>query len=71
MYPKCTYKSDECCFAGNNLDMVNEETGKPEKVKFDWVPPNTERNLAARYMALLPPEKRPVAGSEVRLVVLL
>lgn len=47
--------------------MVNEETGKPEKVKFDWVPPNTERNLAARYMALLPPEKRPVAGSEVRL----
>ena len=47
--------------------MVNEETGKAEKVKFDWVPPNTERNLAARYMALLPPEKRPVAGSEVRL----
>lgn len=46
--------------------MVNEETGKPEKVNFDWVPPNTEKNLAARYMALLPPEKRPVAGSEVR-----
>ncbi|XP_063861720.1 LIM domain-containing protein 1-like isoform X3 [Scylla paramamosain] len=58
-------KKEELEFSyGNNLDMVNEETGKPEKVKFDWVPPNTERNLAARYMALLPPEKRPVAGSE-------
>lgn len=51
---------------GNALEMVNEETGRAEKVKFDWVPPNTEKKLAARYMAQLPPEKRPVAGSEVR-----
>nr|XP_045581201.1 uncharacterized protein LOC123744999 [Procambarus clarkii]XP_045581202.1 uncharacterized protein LOC123744999 [Procambarus clarkii]XP_045581203.1 uncharacterized protein LOC123744999 [Procambarus clarkii] len=48
----------------NHLDIVNEETGKTEKLKFDWVPPNVEKSLAARYMALLPPEKRPVAGSE-------
>ncbi|XP_050737887.1 uncharacterized protein LOC127009154 isoform X3 [Eriocheir sinensis] len=58
-------KKEELEFSyGNALEMVNQETGKAEKVTFDWVPPNTERNLAARYMALLPKEKRPVAGSE-------
>ncbi|KAK3866958.1 hypothetical protein Pcinc_027544 [Petrolisthes cinctipes] len=49
---------------GNDLEIVNEETGKPEKMKFDWVPPNIGKNLAARYMAQLPPSKRPVAGTE-------
>lgn len=53
------------CFPGNDLEIVNEQTGKPEKMKFDWVPPNIGKNLAARYMAQLPPNKRPVAGTEV------
>ncbi|XP_042234416.1 uncharacterized protein LOC121874352 isoform X3 [Homarus americanus] len=61
--PRTKKEELEYCH-GNNLDVVNEETGKTEKIKFDWVPPNIEKNLAARYMALLPPEKRPVAGSE-------
>ena len=50
---------------GNSLEIVNEETGKAENVKFDWVPPNVEKTLASRYMELLPPDKRPIAGSEV------
>ncbi|XP_068207816.1 uncharacterized protein [Palaemon carinicauda] len=49
---------------GNSLEIVNEETGKAENVKFDWVPPNVEKTLASRYMELLPPDKRPIAGSE-------
>lgn len=51
--------------SGNNLEMINEETGKAENVKFDWVPPNVEKSLASRYMALIPVEKRPIAGTEV------
>ncbi|KAG0728711.1 Testin [Chionoecetes opilio] len=62
--PPRTQKEELEFSYGNHLEMVNEETGKAEKLKFDWVPPNTGRNLAARYMALLPPEKRPVAGTE-------
>ncbi|KAK7067810.1 hypothetical protein SK128_027977, partial [Halocaridina rubra] len=62
--PARTEKEElEYCY-GNSLDIVNEETGQAENVKFDWVPPNTEKSLASRYMELLPPEKRPVAGSE-------
>lgn len=51
--------------SGNNLEMINEETGKAENVKFDWVPPNVEKSLASRYMSLIPVEKRPIAGTEV------
>uniref|UniRef100_A0A6A7G322 Testin n=1 Tax=Hirondellea gigas TaxID=1518452 RepID=A0A6A7G322_9CRUS len=32
--------------------------------KFEWVPPNITAGLAARYMIALPPEKRPIAGSQ-------
>ncbi|KAK8748394.1 hypothetical protein OTU49_016121 [Cherax quadricarinatus] len=61
--PRTRKEELEYCH-GNHLDIVNEETGKTEKLKFDWVPPNVEKSLAARYMALLPPEKRPLAGSQ-------
>lgn len=62
--PARTEKEElEYCY-GNSLEIVNEETGKAENVKFDWVPPNVEKTLASRYMELLPPDKRPIAGSE-------
>ncbi|KAF2360340.1 PET domain [Trinorchestia longiramus] len=32
--------------------------------KLEWVPPNVNEDLAARYMTALPPEKRPIVGSE-------
>ncbi|XP_071521992.1 uncharacterized protein [Panulirus ornatus] len=61
--PRTKKEELEYCH-GNHLEIINEETGKRENLKFDWVPPNIEKSLAARYMALLPPEKRPVSGSE-------
>ncbi|XP_031135569.1 testin [Sander lucioperca] len=33
-------------------------------VTYEWAPPVANKYLAARYIELLPPEKRPVAGSE-------
>ncbi|KAM9807517.1 testin [Neosynchiropus ocellatus] len=33
-------------------------------VTYEWAPPVANRYTAARYIQLLPPEKRPVAGSE-------
>lgn len=61
--PRTKKEEMEYCH-GNNLEMINEETGKAENVKFDWVPPNVEKSLASRYMALIPVEKRPIAGTE-------
>ncbi|XP_063585654.1 testin-like isoform X2 [Penaeus indicus] len=61
--PRTKKEELEYCH-GNNLEMINEETGKAENVKFDWVPPNVEKSLASRYMSLIPVEKRPIAGTE-------
>lgn len=32
--------------------------------KFDWVPPNVNKDLASEYMQLLPSDKLPISGSE-------
>ena len=34
--------------------------------QFEWLPPNVEPALAARYMTALPLDKRPITGSQVR-----
>ncbi|KAM8861203.1 testin [Synchiropus picturatus] len=33
-------------------------------VTYEWAPPVANKHMAVRYIQLLPPEKRPVAGSE-------
>ncbi|CAL8263713.1 unnamed protein product [Merluccius merluccius] len=33
-------------------------------VTYEWAPPVVNKHMAVRYIELLPPEKRPVAGSE-------
>uniref|UniRef100_H3C3D7 Testin n=1 Tax=Tetraodon nigroviridis TaxID=99883 RepID=H3C3D7_TETNG len=39
--------------------------GAPMKsVTYEWAPPVANKHLAVRYIELLPPEKRPVAGTE-------
>ncbi|TKS73895.1 Testin [Collichthys lucidus] len=35
-----------------------------KSVTYDWAPPVANKYLAVRYIELLPPEKRPVAGTE-------
>ncbi|XP_026222163.1 testin [Anabas testudineus] len=35
-----------------------------KSVTYEWAPPVANRYLAARYIELLPPEKRPVAGTQ-------
>ncbi|KAM7415161.1 hypothetical protein PAMA_019809 [Pampus argenteus] len=35
-----------------------------KSVTYEWAPPVANKYLAVRYIELLPPEKRPVAGSE-------
>uniref|UniRef100_A0A3B3H257 Testin n=1 Tax=Oryzias latipes TaxID=8090 RepID=A0A3B3H257_ORYLA len=36
----------------------------PTSVTYEWAPPVPNKYLAVRYIQLLPPEKRPVAGTE-------
>ncbi|KAL7642921.1 UNVERIFIED_CONTAM: hypothetical protein RMT77_006210 [Armadillidium vulgare] len=62
--PIRTKEEEESYSYGTDLEMVNDFTGEKEKVKFDWVPPGVGRAVAKRYMEMLPPEKRPVAGSQ-------
>lgn len=58
-------KKDEMEFVhGTDLEMINENTGKAEKIKFDWLPPGVEKSMASRYMERLPVEKRPIAGTD-------
>ncbi|XP_076878112.1 testin [Brachyhypopomus gauderio] len=33
-------------------------------ITYDWAPPGVDQSLALRYMELLPPERRPVAGTQ-------
>ncbi|XP_017330144.1 testin [Ictalurus punctatus] len=33
-------------------------------VTYDWAPPGVDQKLALRYMELLPPERRPIAGTQ-------
>ncbi|TSS60363.1 Testin [Bagarius yarrelli] len=33
-------------------------------VTYEWAPPGVEQKLALRYMDLLPPERRPIAGTQ-------
>lgn len=41
--------------------MDNEKT--PSQSTFEWIPPNTTKELAADYMNALPSEKLPIMGS--------
>ncbi|XP_050442097.1 testin isoform X2 [Adelges cooleyi] len=42
-----------------------EETDRNQNTfKFDWVPPNINKDLASEYMQLLPSNKLPISGSE-------
>lgn len=45
--------------------VKKEETDKNQNsFKFDWIPPNVNKDLASEYMQLLPSDKLPISGSE-------
>ncbi|XP_051917190.1 testin [Hippocampus zosterae] len=46
-----------------NVVLVNKETPL-QSVTYEWAPPVANKYVAVRYIELLPPEKRPVAGTE-------
>ncbi|XP_054632360.1 testin [Dunckerocampus dactyliophorus] len=49
----------------STADVVPVTKDTPLKsVTYDWAPPVANKCVAVRYIELLPPEKRPVAGSE-------
>uniref|UniRef100_H3DF50 Testin n=1 Tax=Tetraodon nigroviridis TaxID=99883 RepID=H3DF50_TETNG len=48
-----------------SANVVPVPKGAPMKsVTYEWAPPVANKHLAVRYIELLPPEKRPVAGTE-------
>lgn len=49
----------------NSASAVSVPKEEPmNSVTYEWAPPVANKYVAARYIQLLPPEKRPVAGSE-------
>lgn len=45
--------------------VLKQEMDKNENsFKFDWVPPNVNKDLASEYMQLLPSDKLPISGTE-------
>ncbi|XP_071387064.1 testin [Centroberyx affinis] len=49
--------------ASANVVPVNKDVPM-KSVTYEWAPPVANKYLAVRYIELLPPEKRPVAGTE-------
>ncbi|XP_073687908.1 testin-like [Garra rufa] len=42
---------------------VHAKTNVVKSVTYEWAPPGINQSLALRYMELLPPERRPIAGT--------
>uniref|UniRef100_W5KWI3 Testin n=1 Tax=Astyanax mexicanus TaxID=7994 RepID=W5KWI3_ASTMX len=40
------------------------KTNVVKAITYDWAPPGVNQSLALRYMELLPPEQRPIAGTQ-------
>ncbi|KAG5273020.1 hypothetical protein AALO_G00146640 [Alosa alosa] len=53
-------------YKGNmvTLPVAGQVKDIGKMVTFEWAPPVANQHLVARYMELLPPEKRPVAGTQ-------
>ncbi|ROL43974.1 Testin [Anabarilius grahami] len=45
------------------LTAVPAKTDVVKSVTYEWAPPGINQSMALRYMELLPPEQRPIAGS--------
>lgn len=43
---------------------VPAKTNVVKAITYDWAPPGVNQSLALRYMELLPPERRPIAGTQ-------
>ncbi|XP_061896707.1 testin [Entelurus aequoreus] len=53
------------CIGSSTADVVPVHKDMPLKsVTYEWAPPVANKYVAVQYIQLLPPEKRPVAGSE-------
>uniref|UniRef100_A0A3Q2T478 Testin n=1 Tax=Fundulus heteroclitus TaxID=8078 RepID=A0A3Q2T478_FUNHE len=53
-------------YQGNmvTITLPSPTTAYTVSVTYEWAPPVANKHLVMRYIELLPPEKRPVAGSE-------
>ncbi|KAL0968652.1 hypothetical protein UPYG_G00269700 [Umbra pygmaea] len=43
---------------------IVKETTPMKSVTYDWAPPGVKQYMAVRYIELLPPERRPIAGTQ-------
>ncbi|KAI4894861.1 hypothetical protein NFI96_019173 [Prochilodus magdalenae] len=43
---------------------VPAKTNVVKAITYEWAPPGVNQSLALRYMELLPPERRPIAGTQ-------
>ncbi|XP_055789414.1 testin [Salvelinus fontinalis] len=47
-----------------NVVPVRKDAVPMKSVTYEWAPPGVKQYMAVRYIELLPPERRPIAGTE-------
>ncbi|XP_029523298.1 testin isoform X2 [Oncorhynchus nerka] len=47
-----------------NVVPVRKDAVPLKSVTYEWAPPGVKQHMAVRYIELLPPERRPIAGTE-------